>query len=134
LNLAPLDYEEGIVLIWKSRVKLLQLGWIKTFSLRIYNFSLWQACTHYVFCWKSRLTAYHSSTELHFILDKTSPRVSVCYYKVVVMKLVVVWVVGSCSHVDIDRRFRGVYCLYHQDDHGDSSSETSVSIYRTTPD
>jgi hypothetical protein len=26
LNLAPLDYEEGIVLIWKSRVKLLQLG------------------------------------------------------------------------------------------------------------
>jgi hypothetical protein len=45
------------------------------------------------------------------------------------------WHVTPCSLIDIGRRFRGAYCLHHQDDEmmeTVSSSETSVNIYQTT--
>jgi hypothetical protein len=29
------------------------------------------------------------------------------------MKMIVLWDVAPCSLVQIDRRFRGVYCLHH---------------------
>jgi hypothetical protein len=32
------------------------------------------------------------------------------------MKMTVFWDVALCSLVEIDRRFRGAYCLHHQDD------------------
>jgi hypothetical protein len=32
------------------------------------------------------------------------------------MKFRVVWDVAPCSHVEIDRRFRGAYRLHHQSD------------------
>jgi hypothetical protein len=32
------------------------------------------------------------------------------------MKFRVFWDVAPCSHVDVDRRFRGAYCLHHQVD------------------
>jgi hypothetical protein len=63
------------------------------------------------------------------------------------MKMVVFWDVTPCSLVDVNRRFRGAYCLQHPDD-GDSkfmramiitlimevgsTSETSVNFYHTT--
>jgi hypothetical protein len=31
-------------------------------------------------------------------------------------KFRVVWDVAPCSHVEVDRRFAGVYCLHHQGD------------------
>jgi hypothetical protein len=43
-----------------------------------------------------------------------------------------------CSQIDVDRRFRGAWCLHHQDDEGAlmmkeaRTSETSVEIYLTT--
>jgi ribosomal protein S12 len=30
------------------------------------------------------------------------------------VKFRAVWDVAPCSHVEVDRRFRGVYCLHHQ--------------------
>jgi hypothetical protein len=30
------------------------------------------------------------------------------------MKFRVFWDVAPCSHVEVDRRFRGAYCLHHQ--------------------
>jgi hypothetical protein len=43
------------------------------------------------------------------------------------VKLGVFWDVAPCSQVDVDRRFRGAYCLHHQGDDG-----TSVNIILTT--
>jgi hypothetical protein len=34
------------------------------------------------------------------------------------MKFRVFWDVVPSSHVEVDRHFRGVYCLYHQGDDG----------------
>jgi hypothetical protein len=31
-------------------------------------------------------------------------------------ELIVYWDVAPCSHVEVDRRFRGAYCLYHRPD------------------
>jgi hypothetical protein len=33
------------------------------------------------------------------------------------VKMTVFWDVAPCSMIDIDRHFRGVYCLHHQGDH-----------------
>jgi hypothetical protein len=35
------------------------------------------------------------------------------------MKMTVVWDVVLCCLVEIDRRFRGAYCLHHQGDSPD---------------
>jgi hypothetical protein len=35
------------------------------------------------------------------------------------INMIVFWDVASCSLVEIDRRFRGAYCLHHQDDYDD---------------
>jgi hypothetical protein len=48
------------------------------------------------------------------------------------MKMGVFWDVVPCSLVEIDRLFRGAYCLHHQGDRA-GTSETSVSLYETTP-
>jgi hypothetical protein len=32
------------------------------------------------------------------------------------MKMTAFWDVAPCSLVEVDRRFRGVYCLHYQDD------------------
>jgi hypothetical protein len=45
------------------------------------------------------------------------------------MKMTVFWDVGPCSLVEIDRRFRGSYCLHH---YGDRTSEKFASFYETT--
>jgi hypothetical protein len=34
------------------------------------------------------------------------------------MKFRVLWDVAQCSHVEVDRRFGGAYCLHHQGDGG----------------
>jgi hypothetical protein len=34
------------------------------------------------------------------------------------IKFRVFWIVAPCSHVEVDRRFRGAYCLHHTDDRG----------------
>jgi hypothetical protein len=47
------------------------------------------------------------------------------------MKISVLWDVAPCCLVDIDRRFRGAYCLHYKGE-AVSSSETSVSIYQIT--
>jgi hypothetical protein len=47
------------------------------------------------------------------------------------MKFRILWDVLPCSQVDVDRRFRGAYCLHHQRDAA-RTSETSVYIYLTT--
>jgi hypothetical protein len=47
------------------------------------------------------------------------------------MKVTVLWDVASCSFVEIDRRFRGAYCLHHLIAlmmEAASTSETSVNI------
>jgi hypothetical protein len=31
-----------------------------------------------------------------------------------IMKFRVLWDVAPCSHIEVDRRFRGVYCLHYQ--------------------
>jgi hypothetical protein len=36
------------------------------------------------------------------------------------MKFEVYWDVAPCSHFEVDRHFRGAYCLYHQGDNGPS--------------
>jgi hypothetical protein len=40
---------------------------------------------------------------------------------------VVFWDVLPCSHVEVDRHFRGVYCLHHQGD-----SPTLINFNLTT--
>jgi hypothetical protein len=35
------------------------------------------------------------------------------------MKLRVFWDVAPCSHIEVDQRFRGAYCLRHRRDDGD---------------
>jgi hypothetical protein len=47
------------------------------------------------------------------------------------MKFRILWDVLPCSQVDVDRRFRGAYCLHHQSDAA-RTSETSIYIYLTT--
>jgi hypothetical protein len=32
------------------------------------------------------------------------------------MKFRVLWDVALCSHIEVDRRFRGEYCFHHQGD------------------
>jgi hypothetical protein len=32
------------------------------------------------------------------------------------MKMAVSWVVAPCSSAEVNRRFRGAFCLYHQGD------------------
>jgi hypothetical protein len=34
------------------------------------------------------------------------------------MKFRIFWAVAPCSHVEVDRRFTGAYCLHHQCDDG----------------
>jgi hypothetical protein len=48
------------------------------------------------------------------------------------MKFRVFWDVLPCSEVDVDRCFRGKYCLHHLGDEAVCTSETSVNIYLTT--
>jgi hypothetical protein len=48
------------------------------------------------------------------------------------MKLRVFWDVAPCNHVEVDRLFRGVYCLRHRPDDGVHTSETTVNFNVTT--
>jgi hypothetical protein len=52
------------------------------------------------------------------------------------MKFRVFWDVAPCSQVDVDRRFRGAYCLHHQGValimEAVCTSETSININLTT--
>jgi hypothetical protein len=49
------------------------------------------------------------------------------------MKIRAFWDVAPCSLIRVDRRFRDVYCLYHQGgDGGKQNSETSVYSKQTT--
>jgi len=51
------------------------------------------------------------------------------------MKFRVFWDVAPCSHVEVDRRFRGAYCLHHQGAlmmEAVRTSETSVNFNLTT--
>jgi hypothetical protein len=53
------------------------------------------------------------------------------------MKMAVLWNVEPCSLVEVHRRFRGTYCIYHQgddcpDDGGRNTSESSVKFYHNT--
>jgi hypothetical protein len=41
--------------------------------------------------------------------------------KCITVKFRVFLDVAPCIHVEVDRRFRGAYCLYHQDDDGGST-------------
>jgi hypothetical protein len=43
-----------------------------------------------------------------------------------ILKMRVFWDVVPCSHVGVDRRFRGAYCLHHQ------GPETSINFSVTT--
>jgi hypothetical protein len=47
--------------------------------------------------------------------------------------MAVFWDVAPCSLAEIDRRFRGAYCLHHQDliMEAVSTSETLISFYET---
>jgi hypothetical protein len=48
-------------------------------------------------------------------------------------KMAVFWVVAPCSLVEVYQRFRGPYCLHHQDDESPvSTSETWINSYQTT--
>jgi hypothetical protein len=38
------------------------------------------------------------------------------YHLVIIKKFRAFWDVAPCSHVKVDRRFRGAYCLHHQGD------------------
>jgi hypothetical protein len=40
----------------------------------------------------------------------------------------VLWDVAPCSLVEIDRRFRGAYCLHHQGDSHNSNDPSEVSV------
>jgi hypothetical protein len=44
------------------------------------------------------------------------------------IKFKVFWDVAPCSHFEVARRFRGVYCLRHQGDESVRTSETSVPL------
>jgi hypothetical protein len=43
--------------------------------------------------------------------------------------MTVFWDVAPCSLVDIDRRFRGTYCLYHQGDELETGSHVSNQFF-----
>jgi hypothetical protein len=48
--------------------------------------------------------------------------------------LLVFWDVAPCSHVEVDRRFRGAYCLHHQGDSSrlhDATSQKTLNFKRT---
>jgi hypothetical protein len=38
------------------------------------------------------------------------------------MKMIAFWDIAPCSPVEVDQRFRGVYCLHHQGDGNHSES------------
>jgi hypothetical protein len=38
------------------------------------------------------------------------------------MKFIVFWDIAPCSHIEVDRHFRGAYCLHHQGNHDDGGS------------
>jgi hypothetical protein len=37
------------------------------------------------------------------------------------IKIIAFWDIALCSLVEVDRRFRGAYCLHHRPDDGDST-------------
>jgi hypothetical protein len=47
------------------------------------------------------------------------------------MKMALFWDVAPRSLVDINRHFRGAYCLHHQCDGWSNSSEALVNIFQT---
>jgi hypothetical protein len=51
-------------------------------------------------------------------------------------KIAVLWDMKLCGFVEVDRRFRGTYCLQHQDSslmvEGVRTSETSVNFHEAT--
>jgi hypothetical protein len=47
-------------------------------------------------------------------------------------KVWVFWDVAPCSHVEVDRRFRGVYYLYHQSDRPLKRLSISTRLHRST--
>jgi hypothetical protein len=46
------------------------------------------------------------------------------------MKMVIFWDVAACSLVDIDRRFRGAYCLHHRPE---DRRQASPKLFFTPP-
>jgi hypothetical protein len=48
------------------------------------------------------------------------------------MKMTAFWDMASCSIAEIDRPFRGTYCLHNQGDEAVRTSETSVCFNETT--
>jgi hypothetical protein len=44
---------------------------------------------------------------------------------VYVQKMIISWDVAPCSRLEIDRRFRGAYCLHHQ---GDESQKIVIFV------
>jgi hypothetical protein len=55
------------------------------------------------------------------------------------MKFRVFWDVAPCSHVEVDRRFRGAYCLHHQGDElfirtSEPSANFNVTTRRYIPE
>jgi hypothetical protein len=52
------------------------------------------------------------------------------------MKTTVSWFVPKCSLVEIDGRFRGAYCLHHQDDDGpdDGGNKHCLNVGQFLPD
>jgi hypothetical protein len=50
------------------------------------------------------------------------------------MKFRVLWHTEPCSHVEVDRCFRGVYCLHHQDVLTMEAVRTRVTTRRYIPE
>jgi hypothetical protein len=44
------------------------------------------------------------------------------------MKMRVFCDIASCSHVEVDRRFRGAYCLHHSPDDGGTTSQKTLNF------
>jgi hypothetical protein len=47
------------------------------------------------------------------------------------MKYRVFWVVATCNYVEVDRRFRGAYCLHYQGDGTDDGG--SMHLWNIGP-
>jgi hypothetical protein len=70
------------------------------------------------------------SVKLDLTLDEIKQIMYVCEESV--QKFRVFWDVAPCSHVEVDRRFRGAYCLHHRpDDHPEDSINFVLAAVRT---
>jgi hypothetical protein len=132
--------------IWRDYLHLFEGRLLSCHSLEVLKQSRNTShCTQYPFKYSNRVLVKRSFRGLP--LNRPDRFILLINYIILLFLLLFsdkaqawrpLWTVSPCSFIDIDRRFKGAYCLLHQSDNhrrdygAVSTSETSVIFCETT--